>query len=225
MRANAGYLSDTGVPFNLGAPPREGTTDLSGTIGAESASSNPSADAAMDRYAAGSEEAFAELYDALCPRLYRYALRLAKHRARAEDLVQQTLERLLARRGQFVRGSLVTPWAIAILRHQFLDQERRPKLEIHWDDDSHDEHLSQRPDPHMCVETMELEQQLRHALSDLPSAQLEAFELVHYADMSHAEAAEVLDTTVASIKSRLQRAHSVLRERLKSPDHESREIT
>lgn len=181
--------------------------------GAVTESSNPLADAAMDRYAAGEDRAFEDLYAALCPRLYRYAVRLVHHPARAEDLVQQTLEKMLRRRGHFTPGARVTPWAFAILLNLVRDQAKRPKIELLSVDGAH-ESSSSRPDPQVCTEAKQLQESVRAALERLAPLQRQAFELVYYGEMSQAEAAEVLDTTLASIKSRIQRAHEVLREAL-----------
>jgi len=187
-----------------------------GAGGAVAESSNPLADAAMDRYAAGDDRAFEDLYTALCPRLYRYALRLVHHPARAEDLVQQTLEKMLRRRGHFRPGARVTPWAFAILLNLVRDQAKRPKLELLSTDGADDESSSSCPDPQVCTEAKQLQDLVRAALERLAPLQRQAFELVYYGEMSHAEAAEVLDTTLPSIKSRIQRAHEVLREALQT---------
>jgi len=48
----------------------------------------------------------------------------------------------------------------------------------------------------------------------LSDAQREVFELVYYAHMSHAETAEALGISVASVKLRLQRANGAVREAL-----------
>jgi RNA polymerase sigma-70 factor, ECF subfamily len=176
----------------------------------------------MDRYASGDDLAFEDLYIALCPRLHRYAFCLVRDHVRAEDLVQQTLEKLLLHRGHFLKGSAVTPWAFSILRNQVRDQEKRPRIEVFSPDGKASEHWSSLPDPHTCAEARQLEARVRVAMDRLPPSQRQAFELVHYGEMSHAEAAEVLDATVAGIKSRLQRAHEVLRVTLRPPDEQGR---
>jgi RNA polymerase sigma-70 factor (ECF subfamily) len=142
--------------------------------------------------------------------------------ARAEDLVQQTLEKLLLHRGHFLSGSAVTPWAFSILRNKVRDQEKRPKVEVFSPDGDGSEHWSSLPDAHTRAEAKELEARVRMAMDNLAPSQRQAFELVHYGEMSHAEAAEVLDATVAGIKSRLQRAHEVLRVTLRPPDEQGR---
>jgi RNA polymerase sigma-70 factor, ECF subfamily len=221
MQADRGYLLGTRVPLTAREPLGDASTDRNVGAAVAAQSSNPSADTAMDRYAAGDDHAFEELYVALCPRLQRYAVWLVRDRARAEDLVQQTFEKLLLRRGHFQRGSAVTPWAFSILRNQVRDQKKRPRIELLSPDGQEDEgQLSSRPDPQMCAEAKELEARIRVAIDGLCPSQRQAFELVHYGELSHAEAAEVLDATVAGIKSRLQRAHEVLRVTLRPADEQ-----
>src|SRR5215471_19049882 len=68
------------------------------------------ADAAMSRYSRGDNVSFAEVHDLLAPRLHRYLARRTGDAA-AQDLLQQTLLRIHAARGQFRVGSAVLPWA------------------------------------------------------------------------------------------------------------------
>jgi RNA polymerase sigma-70 factor, ECF subfamily len=181
-------------------------------------SSNPRADAAMDRYAAGDQTAFGELYDALAPRMYAFILRKVGNIARAEDLVQQTLLKLHCARSKYVRGSCVTPWAFSILRRLYLDQERRKKLEVLSTDGSSGVNpASPGANPEeSAASKQQLQILVDSAASQLSPAQQLAFELVHYAQMSHAEAAEALGTTVASVKLRMQRANQAIRAALDS---------
>src|SRR6476620_3082773 len=84
----------------------------------------------MDRHADGDEAAFADVYDLLAPRLYRFFLRQTGDVGRAEDLVQQTLLQLHAARREYVRGSDVLPWAFCIGRRLLIDSRRRTKKEV-----------------------------------------------------------------------------------------------
>ena len=93
-------------------------------------SSEPSADSAMDRYAAsGDAAAFSELYDLLAPRLCGYLLRQTRDPSLTEDLLQQTMLQIHYARARFIRGARVTPWAFAIARRLFIDGLRRRKFE------------------------------------------------------------------------------------------------
>jgi RNA polymerase sigma-70 factor (ECF subfamily) len=190
----------------------------------ERESSNQVADHAMDRYARGDEAAFAALYDALAPKLYAFVLRKVHDSARAEDLVQATLVRIIAARGRFVAGSHVTPWAFAILHRLFLDQVKRKKIEIPSDGRVSDDPPSEQPGPEECADFRERDQLLRRALDSLSAPQRLTYELIIFEQLTHAEAAEVLGVTVAAIKLRLQRAKHAITEALHAPHGEGAEL-
>lgn len=174
-------------------------------------SSNPVADAAMQRYSRGDASAFAELYDALAPRLYAFAFRKTRSPIRAEDLVQQTMLHVHCARARFVPGSRVTPWVYAIATRLFLDQVRRKKIEVLVAEGEETDHASERPGPDIFAEARELETLVRAEVDRLPAPQREAFELVVYAEMSNAEVAEMLGVSIPSVKMRLQRANAAIR--------------
>src|SRR6202035_3077906 len=92
------------------------------------------ADVAMERYAEGDDASFALVYDALAPRLYGYLLRQTRQRARAEDILQQTMLNIHRARGTFTPGAEGTPWAFAIARRLLVDSLRRGSREVLSDD-------------------------------------------------------------------------------------------
>jgi RNA polymerase sigma-70 factor (ECF subfamily) len=169
------------------------------------------ADTAMERYAAGDNAAFARVYDALAPRLYGYLLRQTRDRARAEDLVQQTLLQMHRARDRFVPGADVTPWAFAIARRLLIDTVRRGRREVLTDDGEPDAGTSADPSADDHVAAVELEARLRRELQRLPESQRTAFELVKSEGLSMAEAAAVLGTTTMAVKLRAHRAYEALR--------------
>ena len=178
-------------------------------------SSNPAADAAMQRYARGDAAAFAELYDTLAPRLYSFAFRKTRNHDKAEDLVQQTMFQVHRARARFVPGSRVTPWVYAIAMRLFLDQTRRKKIEVlAGDDDAQQSHESEIPGPEAAVEARELGRLVRTEVDRLSQSQREVFELVVYGDMSNAEVAETLGISIAGVKMRLQRANAAIKSAL-----------
>jgi RNA polymerase sigma-70 factor (ECF subfamily) len=84
-----------------------------------------SIDSAMQRYVDGDAMAFAEIYDALAPRLLSRLIHLTASREQASDLLQETFLRIHARRATFRPGERVTLWAFAIARNVFIDDRRR----------------------------------------------------------------------------------------------------
>jgi RNA polymerase sigma-70 factor (ECF subfamily) len=187
---------------------------MHGSAGGENGlrSSNPTADAAMDRYASGDESAFADLYDALGPRLTAFLSRRLRDPGLVADVFQDTMLRIHCARGRFVRGSWVTPWAFAIARRLVLDRARRKQIEyLSHDGQSNLAHPSDTPGPDELVGSHQRGQIVVLEVTRLPKTQREAFELVYYAGMTYAEAAETLGVTVASVKLRVHRANQTIR--------------
>ncbi len=172
------------------------------------------ADTAMEHYAGGDGEAFARVYDTLSPRLYGYLLRQTRDRARAEDLLQQTMLHIHRARQRFIPGAEVTPWAFAIARRLLVDSLRRGKHEVLADDGEPDAGPSHAPGADDLVHAHELATRVDRILADLPQSQRAAFELIKREGLSLAEAAAVLGTTVAAVKLRAHRAYEALRRAL-----------
>ncbi len=170
----------------------------------------------MDRYADGDASAFAEVYDELAPRLYGFFIRQTGDKARAEDLVQQTLMQMHAARAVYARGSDVIPWAFAIGRRLLIDTRRKTKREVLFDsaeDDAAALELRVERDlvPDGQVITRQLAGKIREELQRLPEPQRVAYELVRQEGMSVAEAAQVLGTTPTAIKLRAHRVYEAIR--------------
>lgn len=175
----------------------------------------------MERYACGDDAAFERLYDAVAPRLFSYLLRQTRDRGRAEDLLQQTLLHMHKARGTFLPGAEVMPWAFAIARRLLVDHVRKDRRDrmiaaaemivaaglvssagVAADD---------------LVHARQVERRVQEVLLALPDTQRVAFELVKQDGLSHAEAAQVLGTTVAAIKQRTHRAYTALRVAVGAP--------
>jgi RNA polymerase sigma-70 factor (ECF subfamily) len=183
-------------------------------------------DAAMDRYAAGDDAAFAEVYDKLAPRLFGYLLRHTRDRARAEDIVQQTMLRIHKARGRFLPGAEVMPWAFAIARRLLVDSHRRGGREVlaaSDDDDRADLLVALDAGADEVVIAKETAAKLDAELQRLPENQRVAFELIKREGLSVAEAAQVLGTTVAAVKLRAHRAYDALRAALGTPSKKEEE--
>jgi RNA polymerase sigma-70 factor (ECF subfamily) len=169
------------------------------------------ADFAMERYAGGDTAAFGQLYDALSPRLYGYLLRQTRDRARAEDLLQQTMLQIHRARDRFIAGAEVMPWAFAIARRLLVDDIRRNRRVILSDDGNPDPGVSTHDRADDMVHAGELAARVQRILEQLPHSQRAAFELIKQEGLSVAEAAQVLGTTVAAVKLRAHRAYEALR--------------
>lgn len=169
------------------------------------------ADVAMDRYAAGDDAAFGEVYDEVAPRLLSYLTRQTRDAARAEDLVQRTFLQMHRARGTFISGSAVLPWAFAIARRLFIDELRRSRRDVMLGAAPIDEAIPGGESSASLVEAEQLARMIQRELERLPETQRCAFELMRFEGLSHAEAAETLGVTISAVKLRAHRAYVALR--------------
>jgi RNA polymerase sigma-70 factor (ECF subfamily) len=176
--------------------------------------SRAAANAAMERYSRGDDAAFAELYDALAPRLHQFLQRQTRDSSRADDLLQQTLLHMHRARGSFTAGADVLPWAFAIARRLLIDSYRRGKHEVPAD--RAQDQLGAAPDEggqgaDDLLHAKRMAAALERELARLPEPHRVAFELIKQEGLSVREAAEVLGTTATAIKLRAHRAYVALR--------------
>lgn len=138
------------------------------------------------------------------PRLRRYARALAGDSHRADDLVQDTLERALAKFHLWRRGSDMRAWMFAIMHNVFVNQlKQRRELAL---DEATEAGLEGAP----RADVLEL-RDLDAALARLPVEQREVLLLIGLEQLSYAEASEALGVPVGTVMSRLSRGRERLR--------------
>jgi RNA polymerase sigma-70 factor (ECF subfamily) len=171
-----------------------------------------SASRAMERYAAGDDSAFGEVYDVVAPRLYDFLLAQTRNRALAEDLMQQTFLQMHRARGSFAAGAEVRPWAFAIARRLMIDGLRRTKREkAHLSEETYASADKTAEPPDQVASARQLADRMSEVLEHLPESQRTAFVLTKQHGLSLAEAAQVLGTTVVAVKLRAHRAALALK--------------
>jgi len=140
------------------------------------------------------------------PRLRRYARALTGGQDLADDLVQETLERAIAKWHFWQRERNLRPWLFSIMHNLYVDQLRGGKHIDYCDDKDLDRlpHPSQQPD------TLEL-RDLDRALARLPLDQRQILLLVGLEEMSYQEVAKTLGLPLGTVMSRLARARARLR--------------
>jgi RNA polymerase sigma-70 factor, ECF subfamily len=147
---------------------------------------------------------------AALPSLRAFALSLTNAREIADDLVQDTLVRALAKIDQFEPGTNMGAWLFTILRNIFYSQCRRTKREIEDPDGSYAGRLWAPPEQHGKCDV----QDMLRALGRLPADQREALLLIVAEGLSYEEAAQVCGVAVGTIKSRVSRGRVRLAELL-----------
>ena len=141
---------------------------------------------------------------AYIPRLRRCARALAGDSYRADDLVQDTLERALAKFHLWQRGSDMRAWLFTIMHNVFINQlKARRELPL---DEGIEDGLQSAPQ----TDPLEL-RDLDAALRRLPAEQREVLLLVALEQFSYAEAGKALNVPIGTVMSRLSRGREHLR--------------
>jgi RNA polymerase sigma-70 factor, ECF subfamily len=169
-------------------------------------------DAAMERHANGDDAAFAEVFDAVAPRIASLARRALRDSAAADDIVQQTLLKMNRARGEFLPGAQVLPWAHTIARNLIRDRLRQRRREaelLRRVVSAATPELAGAADEQLVAD--ETAAALRASFAALPPAQRDAYVMLRREGLSLAEAARRLRTTITAVKLRVHRAACRLR--------------
>ncbi len=143
---------------------------------------------------------------ACIPRLRRYARALTGDRGRADDLVQDTLERGWNKLALWRRGTDMRAWLFGIMHNVHVDQVRKPALATEeLDEHTLIPHAINSPSAGLELRDME------SALSQLPAEQREVLLLVALEEMTYDEVAATLQLPIGTVMSRLSRARERLR--------------
>lgn len=139
----------------------------------------------------------------------RYACSLTRDEARAQDVVQSALVRVMERGATFEQNRPLTPWLLAIVRNVFLSDARRQAAEARRDA------VFARELVERCEAGQDQAihlQQVARRFAALPEPFRETLHLVAVEDLSYAEAASVLGVPAGTVMSRLSRARALMRE-------------
>ena len=165
-------------------------------------------EAVLNRVQAAREEFLARL-EPVRPDLHRYCRRLTGDVWDAEDLVQETLTRALARAGQtFQAVANPRAWLFRIATNAYVDTWRRPAP---VPADLPDRAAATPADP------MEVRDALRDLHTLLPPQERAAVVLADAFELPNAEIADMLGTTVGAVKSALHRGRARLADRPADP--------
>ncbi|CAB3930563.1 RNA polymerase sigma factor [Achromobacter insolitus] len=143
---------------------------------------------------------------ACIPSLRRYARGLTGDPHRADDLVQDTLERAWSRYSRWQRRGELRAWMFGIMHNHFIDGVRASSRR------AEQTALGELPDaPVRATQTDHLEvRDLDRCLQALPAEQREVLLLICVEDMSYQETARILDVPMGTVMSRLSRAREKL---------------
>ena len=153
-------------------------------------------------------------------RLYRLARGILRNDGEAEDVVQETYVRAFTHLDQFHGDSSLSTWLSRIAINEALGRLRRQRPGVEWTSlpqGTIEAQIIQFPlasavDPEKSMAQREIQHVVEHAIDELP----EAFRIVFITrvieGMNVEETAEILDLKPETVKTRLHRARTMLRD-------------
>ena len=160
----------------------------------------------------------------LLPSLYGAAMRLTRNPSDAEDLVQETYLRAFRGFGGFTEGTNLKAWLYRILTNQFINTYRKKQREpqiVEGPDDLDEWYLYDKlggRSVEASAETEVLDQipdaDVKAALESLPENFRIPVLLADVEGFSYKEIAEIMDTPIGTVMSRLHRGRKALQKAL-----------
>jgi RNA polymerase sigma-70 factor (ECF subfamily) len=169
----------------------------------------------------GDKEAFAELYRRRQRDVYRFALHMSGAADLAEDVTQEVFMVLMREGSSYdeTRGS-VNAFLLGIARNYVLRRlkQERSFVMIRESDDEEGSVPTDATSANSQLDVIARNEEIRlvqKAVLSLPAHYREVLVLCELQDMSYAEAAGVLGCAIGTVRSRLNRARTMLIEKLR----------
>ena len=163
----------------------------------------------------GDEAAFAVIYDAFMPQMYRYVFLKVSNQQEAEDLTHDVFVSAWENIGSYKpRGYSFATWLYHVARNKVIDFYRTHRH--HLDIEEVDEDVFKSPERIEEAVDLSLEyDKVREAISQLHTSYQDVLILRFVEDLSHQEIGEIMEKSEGAVRLMQHRAVQTLKEILR----------
>jgi len=170
----------------------------------------------LDKARQGDKAAFGQLIEAYQGPVYNLAYRMLNNSGEAEEAAQEAFIRAYTRLESYNPAHKFSTWMLSITSNYCIDLIRKRRALLLSIDEPLPAHPALQSEkskgPESQMVTNEQQEMVQELLQELPEDYRQAVVLRYWYEMSYDEIAEVMNTTVSAIKSRLFRARRLLAE-------------
>lgn len=163
----------------------------------------------LKRVAEQDKGALTELFLNYQPRLFKFVFRLTRSYTIADEMVNDIMLLIWQKAATFRGDSKVSTWIFGIAYRQTMRRVTRKQLQI--------KHGVEFDDiPAVNDSNAEQENWVQQGIQSLPAAQQIAVELVFFLGLSYREVAEITDSSINTVKTRMFHARKKLKKLLET---------
>ncbi len=183
----------------------------------------------IERAKQGDVEAFGSLIGQYERKVYNLAYRLTGHPEDAAEMAQEAFVRVFTQLGQFHGDSSFATWLFRITSNVCLDELRRRKRRLTFSIDEtvageEGEMARQFADPgdgpEQALTRQEAQLAVRKAIAALDEEHQTVLVLRYFQNLPYEQIRDILNCSLGTVKSRLNRAKHALKEKLLSAERE-----
>lgn len=170
----------------------------------------------LESVALQDKKAFEELYSIFSDKVYNTALSYVQNETEAEEITQDIFVKIYKNAAKFKGNSSVSTWIYRITVNTSLSAiKKRKRLSFLSFSSENKEEVADFVHPNLILENKEEGILIFKAIKQLPTQQKTAFILAFVEELPRQEIAQVMETSLKSVESLLQRAKANLRKILK----------